>query len=266
MSQPHGQSSHHHHQQPQPHHHHRERLQERDKGKNHETVVNLLSMLTLGMDQQQHEASTFTAAGGSNSSASDQNRMLLLNLTNSPESCIALRRAGCIPLLIDILHPPSSSSTPNIRPHEIIRTRAARALKNIVQFNPDEKLKRKELRVLKLLEGIRAFSEAVRLALHALAKDNGGQKAITSGSQADDGMALACVGGGDDSASVRDKLEQAQQHPTANMTTLMKLSFDEEHRNIMCLLGAIHALADLIVVCKFTKILSNARAILFNRE
>ncbi|ODN05402.1 Adenomatous polyposis coli protein [Orchesella cincta] len=233
---------HHHHQQQQQQHHHRERL-DRDRDKNHETVCNLLSMLTLGMDQQQ-EASTSSSGGGSgNTAALDHTRMLLLNLTNSPESCIALRRAGCIPLLIDILHPPPSPPL-GMKPPEIIKTRAAKALKNIVQFNPDEKLKRKELRVLKLLEGIRAFSEAVRLALQALGKDiksfNIGCEGNVAATETTEDPKL-------DDPNIQDKLRQTQQHPTANMTTLMKLSFDEEHRNIMCLLGAIHALADLIV-------------------
>jgi hypothetical protein len=43
------------------------------------------------------------------------------------------------------------------------KARATRALKNIVHFNPDEKQKRKEMRVLKLLESIRSFSEQIRL-------------------------------------------------------------------------------------------------------
>lgn len=186
------------------------------------------------MDQQSEATAN---PGGSSTSNGDHNRMLLLNLTNSPESCIALRRAGCIPLLIEILHPPSTP-LPGMRPPEIIKTRAARALKNIVQFNPDEKLKRKELKVLKLLEGIRAFSETVRLGLQALEKEAGNQKATAKGSGSGTSTAH------DLSGSTQDKM----QHPTTNITTIMKLSFDEEHRNIMCLLGAIHALADLIVV------------------
>ena len=40
----------------------------------------------------------------------------------------------------------------------------------------------------------------------------------------------------------------AEKHPTISSTTLMKLSFDEEHRNTMCTLGCIHALSDLITV------------------
>ncbi|CAL8094415.1 unnamed protein product [Orchesella dallaii] len=234
--QVHVQPIHHHHHQQQ--HQHKERI-DRDRDKNHETVCNLLSMLTLGMDPEQ-EAST--SGGGGSTATLDHTRMLLLNLTNSPESCIALRRAGCIPLLIDILHPPPSPPL-GMKPPEIIKTRAARALKNIVQFNPDEKLKRKELRVLKLLEGIRAFSEAVRLALQALGKDIKSYNIGCEGNVAVTEMEDPKL----DDPSIQDKLRQTQQHPTANMTTLMKLSFDEEHRNIMCLLGAIHALADLIV-------------------
>lgn len=235
MTPGHSQSPHHHQQQPQ-HHHHRERL-DRDRDKNHETVCNLLSMLTLGMDQPPEVPTSATST-----SAVDHNRMLLLNLTNSPESCIALRRAGCIPLLIEILHPPSSPP-PGMRPPDIIKNRAARALKNIVQFNPDEKLKRKELRVLKLLEGIRVYCFAVRVALQALGKDIIRQK-----SKNESGEEGKRTENAPEDPGIHERVRQTEQHPAANMTTLMKLSFDEEHRNIMCLLGAIHALADLIVV------------------
>jgi hypothetical protein len=255
-------------QQKQQQHHPNFSTKERDGNKNHETVCNLLSMLTIGVDNgsQQHQqhpqisepiysndpASVLTTAtnqsfpassagpsrcsvSNTNSSPVDHQRMLLLNMASSPESCLALRRAGCIPLLIELMHPSQAVTDGGMQPPEIIRTRATKALRNIVQFNPDEKVKRKELRVLKLLEGIRLFSEAVRALLKV-------KKEQTEG----------------DRETETDKAAENIQHPTTNITTLMKLSFDEEHRNTMCLLGAINALADLIVVsCSSAGIMVN---------
>jgi len=222
-----------------------QQTKERDKegSQNHATVCSLLSMLTVGVDSssQQNGSKVYQSdvnlgmatqpalltrsSTSSNSSPVDHQRMLLLNLANSPESCLALRRAGCIPLLIELMHPSHSASDGDMQPPEIIRTRATKALRNIVQFNPDEKVKRKELRVLKLLEGIRLFSEAVRALLKVKKEQTEGDRVLET-----------------------DKAAENIQHPTTNITTLMKLSFDEEHRNTMCLLGAINALADLIVV------------------
>lgn len=36
------------------------------------------------------------------------------------------------------------------------------------------------------------------------------------------------------------------RHPCPAMAALMKLSFDEDHRHAMCLLGGLHAIAELI--------------------
>lgn len=72
-----------------------------------------------------------------------------------------MKKSGCIPLLIQILHPVNLA--PNEHPSLETKARAARALKNIVHFNSDEKQKRKEIRVLKLLESIRFFSEQIKI-------------------------------------------------------------------------------------------------------
>ncbi len=102
----------------------------------------MLSMLTLDDDE--------TSSSIQNST--DNQRMLLLSMTNTPESCYTLRKAGCIPLLIELIHPRANSNSNDTEgmflqpPPEIIQVRAARALKNIVNFNPDEKEKKKEHR------------------------------------------------------------------------------------------------------------------------
>ncbi|KAJ8675226.1 hypothetical protein QAD02_011012, partial [Eretmocerus hayati] len=94
-----------------------------------------------------------------------------------------------------------------------IRERASRALYNIVHAKNDEKSSRREVRVLRLLEQLRDYCLSLRNSL------------ITK--------------------QISDDLER---HPSATIAALMKLSFDEAHRQAMCLLGGLHAVAELIEV------------------
>jgi hypothetical protein len=137
-----------------------------------------------------------------------------------------------------LIHPPQTQRMEGMQPPEIIQVRAARALKNIVQFNPDEKEKKKELRVLRLLEGIRLFSEAVK----GLLKKKQQQSDAQEDQEEEKGK------GNNEEGERSPPSTEYLQHPTTSLGALTKLSFDEEHRYTMCLLGAIHALADLIVV------------------
>lgn len=70
----------------------------------------------------------------------------LLAMSSSPDSCIAMRQSGCLPLLVQLLHGDEAPST---------RGRAARALHNLVHSHPDDKRGRREARVLRLLEQVR---------------------------------------------------------------------------------------------------------------
>lgn len=88
----------------------------------------------------------------------------LLAMSSSPESCVAMRRSGCLPLLLQILHGTEAGAggrngTPGAPGAKDARMRANAALHNIVFSQPDQGLARKEMRVLHVLEQIRAYCE-----------------------------------------------------------------------------------------------------------
>ncbi|XP_015788535.1 adenomatous polyposis coli protein-like [Tetranychus urticae] len=89
-----------------------------------------------------------------------------------------------------------------------IRNKASIALRNIVKYSEDTKAGKKEIKVLQLLEEIRGFCDKFKR------------------------------GKGDLSISM--------DHPSEATSHLMKISFDEEHRVAICLLGGLHAIAELI--------------------
>ncbi|XP_075148086.1 APC-like isoform X2 [Haematobia irritans] len=90
---------------------------------------------------------------------------------------------------------------------------AGMALHNVVHCHPDEKSGRREAKVLRLLDQIMDYCNFLRTLLQS------GGEAI-----ADD----------------------ADRHPLAAMSSLMKVSFDEEHRHAMCELGALQAIPSLV--------------------
>ncbi|KAL0183105.1 hypothetical protein M9458_022480, partial [Cirrhinus mrigala] len=79
----------------------------------------------------------------------------------SQDSCIAMRQSGCLPLLIQLLHGNDKDSVllGNSRGSKEARARASAALHNIIHSQPDDKRGRREIRVLHLLEQIRAYCE-----------------------------------------------------------------------------------------------------------
>lgn len=88
----------------------------------------------------------------------------LLAMSSSPESCVAMRRSGCLPLLLQILHGTEAgvggrNGAPGAPGAKDARMRANAALHNIVFSQPDQGLARKEMRVLHVLEQIRAYCE-----------------------------------------------------------------------------------------------------------
>ncbi|XP_058983931.1 LOW QUALITY PROTEIN: adenomatous polyposis coli homolog [Musca domestica] len=126
-------------------------------------------------------------------------------LSKNPETCNTLRRSGCIPLLVQIIHADGGPDEP--------RKWAGMALHNVVHSHPDEKSGRREAKVLRLLDQIMDYCNFLRTLLQS------GGEAI-----ADD----------------------ADRHPLAAMSSLMKVSFDEEHRHAMCELGALQAIPSLV--------------------
>ncbi|XP_076625570.1 uncharacterized protein LOC143343969 isoform X2 [Colletes latitarsis] len=149
-----------------------------------DVVYNLLGMLG-------------STEGGEDMSAT------LLSMSNSIDNCLIMRQSGCLPLLVQLIHAPGQAPE--------TRERASRALHNIVHAKSDERAGRREARVLRFLEQLRDYCQALRSSL--------------------------------ETGQVPDDLER---HPGPTIAALMKLSFDEAHRHAMCQLGGLHAVAELI--------------------
>uniref|UniRef100_A0A8C9C2C2 APC regulator of WNT signaling pathway 2 n=1 Tax=Phocoena sinus TaxID=42100 RepID=A0A8C9C2C2_PHOSS len=110
----------------------------------------------------------------------------LLAMSSSPESCVAMRRSGCLPLLLQILHGTEAGAggrngTPGAPGAKDARMRANAALHNIVFSQPDQGLARKEMRVLHVLEQIRAYCETCWDWLQA--RDGGPEGSVAGGAQ-----------------------------------------------------------------------------------
>ncbi|XP_049643862.1 adenomatous polyposis coli protein 2 isoform X4 [Suncus etruscus] len=152
----------------------------------------------------------------------------LLAMSSSPESCVAMRRSGCLPLLLQILH--GAEAGPGGRPGapgaKDARMRANAALHNIIFSQPDQGLARKEMRVLHVLEQIRAYCETCWDWLQAREEGPEG----SSG-----------AGGGGAPVPMEPQICQAT-------CAVMKLSFDEEYRRAMNELGGLQAVAELLQV------------------
>ncbi|XP_027627001.1 adenomatous polyposis coli protein [Tupaia chinensis] len=137
----------------------------------------------------------------------------LLAMSSSQDSCISMRQSGCLPLLIQLLHGNDKDSVllGNPRGSKEARARASAALHNIIHSQPDDKRGRREIRVLHLLEQIRAYCETCWEW----------QEAHEQGMDQDKNPMPAPV--------------EHQICPA--VCVLMKLSFDEEHRHAMNELG-----------------------------
>ncbi|XP_066459159.1 adenomatous polyposis coli protein isoform X2 [Eleutherodactylus coqui] len=148
----------------------------------------------------------------------------LLAMSSSQDSCIAMRQSGCLPLLIQLLHGNDKDSVllGNSRGSKEARARASAALHNIIHSQPDDKRGRREIRVLHLLEQIRAYCETCWEW----------QEAHEQGMDQDKNPMPAPV--------------EHQICPA--VCVLMKLSFDEEHRHAMNELGGLQAIAELLQV------------------
>ncbi|XP_040317637.1 adenomatous polyposis coli protein 2 [Herpailurus yagouaroundi] len=151
----------------------------------------------------------------------------LLAMSSSPESCVAMRRSGCLPLLLQILHGTEAGAggrdgSPGATGAKDARMRANAALHNIVFSQPDQGLARKEMRVLHVLEQIRAYCETCWDWLQAR---DGAEGSGASGAP----------------VPIEPQICQAT-------CAVMKLSFDEEYRRAMNELGGLQAVAELLQV------------------
>nr|XP_028569368.1 adenomatous polyposis coli protein 2 isoform X1 [Podarcis muralis] len=151
----------------------------------------------------------------------------LLAMSSSQESCLAMRKSGCLPLLVQILHDtdrePGAPESPGAAGKDC-RMRANAALHNIVFSQPDEGQAKKEMRVLHVLEQIRSYSETCWDWLKAHGKE--GAKTPERGAGP---------------VPIEPQICQAT-------CAIMKLSFDEDYRRAMNELGGLQAVAELLQV------------------
>ncbi|TSM28162.1 Adenomatous polyposis coli protein [Bagarius yarrelli] len=148
----------------------------------------------------------------------------LLAMSSSQDSCIAMRQSGCLPLLIQLLHGNDKDSVllGNSRGSKEARARASAALHNIIHSQPEDKRGRREVRVLHLLEQIRAYCETCWEW----------QESHERGVDQD-----------------KNPMPSPMDHQICPaVCVLMKLSFDEEHRHAMNELGGLQAIGELLQV------------------
>lgn len=125
-----------------------------------------------------------------------------LEFSQNREMCAQLRLSGCISLLVQIIH---SDPIDDRRQKQCLQT-----LHNIIQCHPDDKAGRRESRVLKLIEQLFDYCDALRSIIRNELSDN------------------------------------VDRYPIQAIGTLMKISFDEEHRYAMCQLGALQTISTQI--------------------
>uniref|UniRef100_A0A6I8N6E4 Adenomatous polyposis coli protein 2 n=1 Tax=Ornithorhynchus anatinus TaxID=9258 RepID=A0A6I8N6E4_ORNAN len=148
----------------------------------------------------------------------------LLAMSSSQESCLAMRKSGCLPLLVQILHDADRQPGPAAGGGKDARMRANAALHNIIFSQPDEGQAKKEMRVLHVLEQIRSYSETCWDWLQMQGQD---------------------VGRGPEGGAAPVPIEPQICQATC---AVMKLSFDEEYRRAMNELGGLQAVAELLQV------------------
>ncbi|XP_048416167.2 adenomatous polyposis coli protein 2 isoform X3 [Stegostoma tigrinum] len=148
----------------------------------------------------------------------------LLAMSSSQDSCMAMRKSGCLPLLIQLLHDSERDSGPsrNASNSKEARARASAALHNIIYSQPDEGQAKREMRALHVLEQVRLYCETCWEWLDTNRQSNDVEY---------NNLPLP----------IEPQICQA-------MCAIMKLSFDEEYRRAMNELGGLQAVAELLQV------------------
>uniref|UniRef100_A0A182M7N8 Protein zer-1 homolog-like C-terminal domain-containing protein n=1 Tax=Anopheles culicifacies TaxID=139723 RepID=A0A182M7N8_9DIPT len=141
-----------------------------------------------------------------------------LELSRNEEKCSALRRSGCVPLLVHIIHN---------EPNEVARRNARHALVNVVRCNADEGSARRELKVLRLIDQLIDYTDLLK-------------------EQSRDSEDVILVEKEPMVGSASTTVPDPERHPIQAIGTLAKISYDEEHRHAMCQFGALQTIASLI--------------------
>ncbi|XP_056372747.1 adenomatous polyposis coli protein 2 isoform X2 [Hyla sarda] len=148
----------------------------------------------------------------------------LLAMSSSQDSCQAMRRSGCLPLLLQILHETErDGKTLESQNYKDARMRANAALHNVIFSQPDDGQAKKEMRVLHILEQIRSYTETCWDWMLSHEQKDGVHESSPA------------------PVPVEPQICQAS-------CAIMKFSFDEEYRRAMNELGGLQAIAELLEV------------------
>lgn len=140
-----------------------------------------------------------------------ENSEKFLELSNNRDTCTSLRNSGCVPVLVQMMQ--SEIQSKEGYSNKEISRRAISTLQNIAQSNLNEKAGRRELKVLRLIEQLLDYCSFLKTLLQS------------------GGEAIA---------------DATERHPLAAISSMMKVSFDEEHRHTMCMLGSLQIIAHLV--------------------
>lgn len=179
----------------------------------------------------------------------------LLALSSSQDSCLAMRKSGCVPLLVQILHedlpggpdpeePPPPGGPARGCSREA-RSRASAALHNIIYSQQDEGQARREMRVLQMLEQIRTYCDSGWDWMETRAGPMGGTGTGGEGHKVVGSQEECCIQVQSRSVVVLAVLcaevpEPVEPQICQAVCAVMKLSFEEEYRRAMNELGGCH--------------------------
>lgn len=142
-------------------------------------------------------------------SSSDEIAQKLSLMSQSPPLCVEMREYGYLPLLIQLLHQHSTDEQEickeSLERTAPLRRNSIKALRNIINNTSKSK---KEIKVLRLLEDLRSFVEILHLKCDQLATES-------------------------------------VDHPCAQIGDLLKMSCEQEYKQIIEMLGGVYVIADV---------------------
>ena len=170
-----------------------------------EMVLSVLSLVLSNKDQTDADAAR-----------------MLLALSQSPETCSVMRQSACMSMLIQIMH---NIDRKGEKSHREVRTKAAEALRNIVESTDNTRQGKYEMCVLGVLEKIRGHCDAVFEYVHSFPST---RKVETS---------------------EHELLQNACDFLIQPVRKLYKYSNEKDHyRPAVLTLGGLQATAELLVV------------------
>ncbi len=134
----------------------------------HLLLIEIMKYLKLAVNLPQVEMVFWLLSMLANRDKEEMSRTLLA-LSSSQDSCIAMRKSGCVPLLVQILHeaPGGGAGSGDTAAGGAVtgcsreaKSRASAALHNIIYSQQDEGQARREMRVLHMLEQIRTYCDS----------------------------------------------------------------------------------------------------------